>query len=71
MIKKDGKEKKLKKWYGQTTTSDVSRIGVGKDEALLYHSWSAIGNYCGSEFIYLRNSNNVWKIEKRETVVIC
>lgn len=73
LLRKDLKKKDLKRSYGGTSTTGFSRIGFnrGETEALVYSSWSGIGNTCESDFYLLRKENDVWKIVKKATMVIC
>lgn len=69
--KTDGKEKGLPRSYGNDAS--FSRIGFSRDgkEALVHHSWSAIGNQCWSGYYLLRRNVEKWEIVKRATMVIC
>lgn len=71
--KNDGKTKKLKKIYRTTVSVGFSRIGFDKSftQALVYSGFSAPGNYCGSEFVFLKRINERWQVEKRLQIVIC
>jgi len=70
---KDQKKKKLKTFYGTTTAIGFSRIGFAKDEteALVYMSWSGVGNTCESDFFHLKKENDKWTIVKKVMMVIC
>jgi hypothetical protein len=71
--KTDGKTAKLRKSKGGNASTSFSRIGLSRDgtEALVYHYWEAVGNYCGGEFVLLRKSANKWEVVKKVTTVIC
>lgn len=71
--KSEGKTAKLRKSTGGNADSMFSRIGFSQDgkEALVYHYWQAVGNYCGGEFVLLRRNANKWEIVKKVTTVIC
>jgi hypothetical protein len=69
----DGRMAKLRKSIGRNASTSFSRIGFSRDgkEALVYHYWEAIGNYCGGEFVLLRKNDNKWEAVKKVTTVIC
>lgn len=69
----DGKEKKLKRYFGTTSSISFSRIGFGKDgnQALVHYSWDAPGNQCSSDFYLLEKKNGKWEVTKKHQMVIC
>ena len=71
--KPGGKQAKLRKSTGGNASTSFSRIGFSHDgtEALVYHYWQAVGNYCGGEFVLLRRGANKWEVVKRVSSVIC
>ena len=71
--KADGKTAKLRKSSGGNASTSFSRVGFGRggEEALVYDSWSAVGNYCGAEFVLLRKRAGRWEVVKRVTTYIC
>ena len=73
VLKKDGKKKNLTRSYGGNVSTGFSRIGFNKDEteALVYVSWSGLGNTCQSDFVYLKKENDKWEVVKKVMMVIC
>jgi hypothetical protein len=73
VLKRDQKKKKLKTYNFTSSTLSFSRIGFndGETEALVYVSWSGIGNTCGADFILLKKENNKWSTVKKVMTVIC
>ena len=71
--KPDGKTAKLRKSKGGNASTSFSRIGFSHDgsEALVYHYWQAVGNYCGGEFVLLRKNAGKWEVVKKVMSVIC
>jgi hypothetical protein len=68
-----GKTVKLRRSTGGNASTSFSRIGFNRDgsEALVYHYWEAVGNYCGGEFVLLRRKADKWEIVKKVMTVIC
>jgi hypothetical protein len=69
----DGKTAKLRKSTVGNASASFSRIGFSRDgkEAVLYHYWQAVGNYCQGEFVLLRKNVNKWEVVRQVTTVIC
>jgi hypothetical protein len=72
-VLKNDQKKKLKTFFGTTVNQNFSRVGFNKDEteALVYSSWSGLGNTCESDFFYLTKENDKWTIVKKVMMVIC
>ena len=69
----EGKPAKLRKSAGGNASESFSRIGFADNgkEALVYHYWEAVGNYCKGEMVLLRQKADKWEIVKQVTTVIC
>ena len=69
----EGKTAKLRKFTGGNASESFSRIGFSSNgkEALVYHYWQAVGNYCKGEFVLLRQNADKWEVVKKVTAVIC